>query len=113
MEIYHNPRCSKSRESLNYLEKNGHIPNIHLYLNDGLSKKEIMNILKKSGLKISEIIRKEEAIFKENFKGKDLTQKEWIEALIKYPKLLQRPIIILDDKAVIGRPLQNVIDLVS
>lgn len=111
IKIWHNPRCSKSRESLNLLKENGKEVEIREYLKNTPSKEEITAIL--ALLKISPLalIRKGEAIYKENFKGKDLSDDEYIQAMVDYPKLIERPIVIKDDKAVIGRPPTLVLDL--
>lgn len=112
MQIYHNPRCRKSRETLAILEEKGIQPDIILYLQDNPGKSELAGVLQKLGMKASEIVRKSEQIYKDNFKGKDLSEDEWLEALVQYPKLIERPIVIKGDKAVLGRPPQNVLDLI-
>ena len=78
------------------------------YLKTVPTKEELAEIVKKLGLKPIELIRKGEADYKENFKGKTLTDEEWIEAMVQYPKLIERPIVIKDNKAVLGRPPENV-----
>ncbi len=112
MKIYHNPRCRKSRETLSILEENGIKPDIILYLNDTPSKQELKDVLDKLGMKASEIIRKGEQIYKDNFKGKELSEDEWLNAMVEYPKLIERPIVVKGDKAVLGRPPQNVLELI-
>lgn len=113
MEIYHNPRCSKSREALGLLEKNGVQPTITKYLEDVPTAEEIENLLQKLGLKAEEIVRKGEKDYKDHFKGKNINDKEWIAAFQKYPKLIERPIFIVGDKAVIGRPPEKVLTLIK
>ncbi len=108
MKILHNNRCSKSRCALGILEEKGAEFQIINYLETPLSAEEIKDVLKKLGLPASAIIRKGEAAFKENFKSKELTEEEWVQAIVCYPKLMERPIIINGDKAVIGRPPENV-----
>lgn len=112
MQIYHNPRCSKSRQTLALLEENGIKPDIILYLNDTPSKEELTEVLKKLGKSATEILRKGEKIYKENFKGKEYSEEEWIDIMVENPKLIERPIVIKDDKAVLGRPPENVLDLI-
>ena len=112
MEIYHNPRCSKSRQALTLLEENGINPVIKLYLQDLPSKAELKEVLSKLGLKAEELIRKNENDFKENFKGKNLTEDEWMDAMLAYPKLIERPIFIKGDKAIVGRPHEKVLELI-
>lgn len=112
MTIYHNPRCSKSRQTLKLLEENGVDPDVVLYLNDIPSKTELKEILKKLNISAEELVRKGEKDYKENFKGKNLSEEEWIEALIKFPKLIERPIVVKGDKALIGRPPESVLAFV-
>ena len=113
MKIYHNPRCSKSRDSYNLLESKGLDFETVEYLKTPLSKEDLKEVLKKLNMKAEDIIRKGEPDFKENFKGKKLTEAQWISAMVKYPKLIERPIVVKEDKAVIGRPLENVENLLS
>ncbi len=101
----------KSRETLALLEENGIEPEIVLYLTNRLTSKELKSLLKKLGLKAEQIVRKTEAIYKENYKGKQLTETEWIAAMVEHPKLMQRPIVVKGNKAVLGRPPENVLDL--
>lgn len=111
MKIYHNPRCSKSRQILKLLEENGKSPEVIEYLKDIPSKNELKSILKKLGIKAEQLLRKNESDFKENYKGKNLGEDQWIEAMIKHPKLIERPIVIDGEKAVIGRPPEKVLEL--
>ena len=109
--LIHNPRCRKSREAKNLLEAKGIQFDIREYLRDELSKEELSKILTQLDRKPSEILRKGEAVFKEKFKGKDLADDEWIAAMVENPKLIERPIFIHGDKAVVGRPPENVLSL--
>lgn len=111
MKIYHNPRCSKSRQTLQIIEESGAEVQIIEYLKDIPSKAELKSVIKLLGLKPEEILRKGEADFKDNFKGKTLSDDQWIDAMIKYPKLIERPIVVKEKRAVIGRPPENVKDL--
>lgn|SRR5690554_4999950 len=113
MKIYHNSRCSKSRCALGYLEDEGVAFEVVNYLEETPSKEELRDILKKLGIKAEELIRKGEQDFKDNFKGKSLSEEEWIEAMVNYPKLIERPIIVDGDKAVIGRPPEEVFKLIK
>lgn len=106
--IYHNPRCRKSRAGLQYLQDKGIEPEIVEYLKNPLSKKEIKEILKKLGKSPVEMIRTQEEVYRNIYKGKNLSDGEWIEALAEYPKLLQRPIVVEGDKAVLGDPAENI-----
>jgi len=112
MKIYHNPRCRKSRETLELLQDKGVDPEIILYLQTPPNKQELKEILSKLGISPDRLIRKGEPIFKEKFKGKDLTDAQWIDAMINYPKLIERPIVINGNKAVIGRPPVNILQLI-
>ena len=110
--IYHNPRCSKSRKALEIIKSKNIEPTIILYLTNKLSKTEVENLLSKLGLSIREILRTEEDEYKNNnLKKENLTDDKLIDFLIKFPKLLQRPIVVNNNKAVIGRPSENILSL--
>jgi len=109
IKIYHNSRCSKSRCALDLLNERNEEFEIVEYLKDNLSFSEIEEIVNMLGVSPVEIIRKGEADFKENFKGKELSDKEWIQAMVDFPKLIERPIVVKDGKAAIGRPIEKVI----
>lgn len=111
MKIYHNPRCSKSRQALDILRENNVESEIIEYLKDIPSKKELSTLIELLGIQPEELIRKGESDYKDNFKGKSLSNQEWIQAMIDYPKLIERPIIVKGNKAVIGRPPENVLAL--
>lgn len=113
MKIYHNPRCSKSRQTLAIIEEHNQAHEVIKYLEVPPSKDELKSILGKLGLNAFDIVRKGEAIYKEKFKGKELTEEEWIEAMVTYPKLIERPIVVDGDKAILGRPPQNVLSLLT
>ena len=108
MKIYHNSRCRKSREGVQYLTDKGVEFEIIEYLKDNLSKETIQILLNKLNITALELIRKNEKIWKENFKDKNLSEKELIEVLHKEPKLIERPIIESKNLAVIGRPTENI-----
>ncbi len=108
MKIYHNPRCMKSRETLQIVEKKAKNLEVIEYLKTPPTEKEIEALLKKLGMKAEEIVRKKEKIFLEKYKGKSLTEKQWIKALAENPILIERPIFVNGNKAVIGRPPENV-----
>lgn len=113
LTIYHNPRCSKSRETLHLINDSKSEVEIVEYLVKIPTEKELRILLDKLGMQASEIVRKSEAIFKEEYKGKTLTNDEWIKAMVKYPKLIERPIVVKGDKAVLGRPPENVLQLID
>lgn len=110
--IYHNPRCSKSRQGLAILEESGKPYEIVKYLDDNLSAKALTEIISLLGIKPIELVRKNEAIWKSDFKGKDLTYAEVIDAMVSNPKLIERPIVINGNKAVIGRPPSLILDII-
>ena len=108
MKIYHNPRCSKSRQTLQIIKDAGVEPEVIEYLTDVPSEGELKEIIGMLGIKPYDLLRRGEADFKENFKGKDLSDDEWIAAMVKYPKLIERPIVVKQKKAGLGRPPENV-----
>ena len=110
--IYHNPRCSKSRQTLALIEEKEVTPEIVLYLDQPLDEAKIADLLKKLGMSARDIIRKGEDAYKENnLSDKSLSDEALIEAIATYPKLLERPIVVKGDKAIIGRPPENVLSL--
>lgn len=111
VEVYHNPRCSKSREALNYLKEEGHEIEIIEYLKELPSRDELELLLAKLNLRPHDLIRRGEIVYKEHFKGKDFNDDEWLDILIEHPKLIERPIVIRGNKAVIGRPFGRVVEL--
>ncbi|MCY1635118.1 arsenate reductase family protein [Marinifilum sp. D737] len=107
LKIYHNPRCAKSRAGLKYLQEKGLEPEIRLYLKEEFTEAELADVLMRMHKEPQEIIRTQEKIFKSDFKGKNFNREEWIKILIEYPKLIQRPIIVKDCKAVFADPAEN------
>ncbi|HIP36974.1 MAG TPA: arsenate reductase (glutaredoxin) [Crocinitomix sp.] len=111
MKIYHNPRCSKSRNTLNIITEKGKNVTVVQYLKTPPSNEELRELLKKLNLPAKDIVRKGEQEYKEYYKGKELSEEEWIDAMVKYPKLIERPIVVNGDKAVIGRPPEKVLEI--
>tara|TARA_R110002096_G_scaffold432240_1_gene648757 strand:+ start:181341 stop:181688 length:348 start_codon:yes stop_codon:yes gene_type:complete len=110
--IYHNPRCSKSRQTLALLEERGVRPLIREYLNDAPSTQELDDILTMLAMEPRDLMRKKEAEYKENKLGdSSLSRDELLEAMTKYPKLIERPIVIKDGRAAIGRPPEDVLKI--
>ncbi len=110
--IYHNPRCSKSRQTLEIIEDKGIKPSIKLYLETPPSTEELKTILEQLSLKPRELMRIKEEEYKANqLDNESLTDDELIEAMIKFPKLIERPIVTTNGKTVIGRPPENVLDI--
>ena len=108
MKIYHNPRCSKSRQTLEIINDAGVDVEVIEYLNQAPTEKELTAVLEKLGMNAEDILRKGEDIYKQNYKGKTFSNEEWIKIMIENPKLIERPIVIKGDKAVLGRPPENV-----
>ena len=112
--IYHNPKCSKSRQTLDIILKKNVKPKIVLYLDEAFSLNELKNVISKLNIKPRDLLRKGENEYKENnLKNLDLKDDDLIKIMIKYPKLIERPIVIAGNKAIIGRPPEKVLDLIS
>ncbi len=112
IKIYHNNRCRKSRCGLEILENSGKEFEVVKYLEDIPSEEDLKNIISMLGISPIELVRKNEAIWKENYKGKSLSDKDIIKAMAENPKLIERPIVINGNKAVIGRPPEKIIDII-
>ena len=108
IKIYHNTRCKKSREGLEILEESGQKFKIVEYLKTTLSFNELKSIINLLDITPIELIRKNEAIWKDHYKGKILDDDEIIYLMIEYPKLIERPIVINKQKAIIGRPPEDI-----
>lgn len=111
MKIYHNPRCSKSRQTLQLINEADKNVEIVEYLNTPPTAEELKYVIDLLGITPEQLLRKGEAIFKEKYKGKSYTDKQWIDIMIEHPKLIERPIVVDGDKAVLGRPPENVLSL--
>ncbi len=113
--VWHNPRCKKSREGLAFAEKiakeKGLEIEIRKYLDNPPSTEELKEVIKLLGIKPIELVRTKEKIWKELFKGKQMSDEEIIKAMAEYPKLIERPIVIYKNKAVIARPAERVLEL--
>lgn len=113
IQIWHNPRCSKSRETLALLEENGVSADVFLYLEQSPSESDIKAILSKLQITARELLRSSEDAYKsQNLKDKSLPEQALIEAMAAHPKLIQRPIVINGNKARLGRPPENVLDII-
>lgn len=108
IKIYHNPRCTKSRQGVALLEEKKIDFEIIKYLNDLPTEEELIEIISFLDIKPIQLIRKNEKIWKEQYKDKELSDTEIIKAMLQNPKLIERPIIINGNKAVIGRPTENI-----
>jgi arsenate reductase len=110
--IYHNPRCSKSRQTLQLLQEKGVEPEVVLYLETPPSRETLADLLQKLGIGVRDLLRSGEDTYKEQgLKDKNLSDEQLIDAMVQHPKLIQRPIVVKGDKAVLGRPPENVLEL--
>jgi arsenate reductase len=109
--IYHNPRCKKSRAGLEFLKSKTDDFTIVEYLKSPLTEDELTRLLMKLNKKPQEMIRTQEAVYKQNFKGKNFTDEEWVKIMIENPKLIKRPIVVKENKAVWGDPAENINEL--
>ncbi len=112
IKIYHNPRCSKSRQGVEILENSKKEFEIIKYLDAVPTEEELTEIIKLLGITPIQLVRKTEKIWKEEFKGKELSDTDIIKAMINNPKLIERPIVINNNKAVIGRPSENILTII-
>lgn len=111
MEIYHNPRCRKSRQTLEIIQDSGVDFTIRKYLENPPTRDELREVLAILDISPQALIRKNEALYKDEYKNRDLTEEEWLDVLVEHPRLIQRPIVIDGNRAVIGRPPENVREL--
>ncbi len=113
IKIYHNPRCSKSRQTLQLLQDKGIEPEVILYLENPPSKSALKKLLKSLDMKARDLMRKKEAEYKDNnLADEALKEDDLIAAMIEHPKLIERPIVVNGDKAALGRPPENVLEIV-
>ncbi|MCA9115959.1 MAG: arsenate reductase (glutaredoxin) [Planctomycetaceae bacterium] len=111
MQIYHNPRCSKSRQTLELIREAGVEPEVIEYLKTPPSQAELDRILKRLILEPADVMRKKEPEYREFVAGQKLNRKQAIRLLVEHPRLLERPIVVEGDRAVIGRPPENAREL--
>ncbi|MEJ2418097.1 MAG: arsenate reductase (glutaredoxin) [Exilibacterium sp.] len=111
--IYHNPRCSKSRQTLEILKEHNIEPDVVLYLQTPPDAKKLRALLKKLGLEARDLLRKSESAYKENnLQDQTLNNEQLIQAMVEHPILIERPIVEKGNKAVLGRPPENVLSLI-
>ena len=113
IKIYHNNRCSKSRSGLEILENSGKDFEVIKYLENIPTKEELKALIKLLGIEPIDLVRKNEAIWKSNYKNKDISNDSIINAMLEHPKLIERPIVVSGNNAVIGRPPERILDLIS
>ena len=111
IKIYHNNRCRKSREGLQTVQASEQPYEVIDYISNPLDAKELKEIITVLGISPIDLVRKNEAIWKSDYKGKELSDQELSEAMAKHPKLIERPIVIHNHKGVIGRPNERILDI--
>lgn len=102
--IYHNPKCRKSRAGLEFLKSKGLTPEVIEYIREGISPEEVRELVKMLGIKPFEMVRVQEEYFKENLKGKNISDEEWLKILSENPRLIRRPVVVKDGRAVLADP---------
>ncbi|MFW6309759.1 MAG: polyphosphate kinase 1, partial [Prolixibacteraceae bacterium] len=107
MDVYHNPRCAKSRAGLKYLEEKGYEVDVRKYMTEGISEEELRDVIGKTGSKPYDFVRTQEKLYKENYKDKEISDDEWYKILAENPRLLKRPIVVNAGKAVLADPPEN------
>jgi arsenate reductase len=108
LTIYHNPKCRKSREGLLYLQEKGLEYTVVEYLRNPLTREQLKDLLMKLNMRPEQIVRTQEDEYKEKLKGKSFNDEEWITILIENPKLIQRPIVVKNHKAVLAQPADEI-----
>lgn len=108
IKIYHNPRCSKSRQGVKYLEEKGLEFEVIQYLKDELNEVELKELIQKLNIQPIELVRTKETIWKENYKDLELSADQIIQAMVENPRLIERPIVLNKEKAVVARPTENI-----
>lgn len=111
LRVYHNPRCSKSHSACALIAEKGLAAEVVEYLQTPPAREELRALLKKLGMKPAELVRQGEAVFKAHYAGRTLTDEEWLDAMVAHPILIERPIVVYGDKAVVARPPEKVLAL--
>lgn len=109
--IYHNGECSKSKSALGILQESNIPHNTRWYLAEPLTKDELTELLIKLRMQPSELVRRNEPLYKENYEGKEISEQEWLDILVKHPILIERPIVEKGNKAVVARPAERMKEL--
>ena len=112
LTVWHKSNCSKSCEVMSALKKEGVKPDVFEYLVTPPTEEELKAVLKKLGIPEEALVRKKEKIYKEKFEGKKMTDEKWIKAMVKHPVLIERPILIKGNKAIIGRPTEKIFEFI-
>ncbi len=108
IQIYHNPRCSKSRAGLQFLDDNNAEYEVINYIKDGISEQTILYLANKMNVNVIDLVRQNEEVYKTEIKGNQLTDSKLLKKIADNPRLLQRPIVVNNDKAVMGRPTEKI-----
>lgn len=111
--IYHNASCSKSREALELLEEKGITPKVVHFLKDPLTERQLEMLIMKLGVKAEDLVRKKEPLFKKKYARYRFNEHEWVKVMHENPELIERPIVVKGHKAVIGRPIENITELIG
>ncbi|HQS57475.1 MAG TPA: arsenate reductase (glutaredoxin) [Gallionellaceae bacterium] len=111
IRIYYNPCCSKCRETVALASERGYTTELIEYLVTPPGKEELRSLLSKLGMKPLELIRKGEEVFKQNYAGRTLSDEEWLDAMLAHPVLIERPIVVRGNRAVVARPPEKVLAL--
>jgi arsenate reductase len=106
--IYHNPRCTKSRATLALLEGHGIEPRVVEYLRTPPTRAELETLIAQLGIEPEGLVRKGEEVFRTEYAGKTLSREQWLDALVRHPILMERPIVVVGERAALGRPPENV-----
>jgi arsenate reductase len=109
--MWHNPRCSKSRETLELLQDRGIEPTVRLYLADPPDQQELRDVIGQLGVRVIGLVRTKEAVFRDSGLDRDATDDELLDAMAKHPKLIERPVVIAGGRAALGRPPERVLDI--
>lgn len=104
--VYHNPRCSKSRQCLSYLDDKNIDYDIRLYMKEALTLEELEQVIAALGIDPIDLVRTGEKVWKESYKGLDMSRDDIMKAMLDHPRLIQRPIVVKGDRAVIARPME-------
>jgi arsenate reductase (glutaredoxin) len=113
LTIYHNPKCSKSRETLALIQERGITPRVVEYLKAPPTAAELTAIVRMLGIRPAALVRKGEEVYKAKYAGKTLSDDQWIAAMIEDPILIERPIVVAGNLAAIGRPPESVLPLLD
>ncbi|HZP88508.1 MAG TPA: arsenate reductase (glutaredoxin) [Burkholderiales bacterium] len=111
--IYHNPRCGKSRAALALLQERGITPQIVEYLKTPLDRESLTWLVRQLAIRPEALVRKGEDLYKQRYAGKTLSDAQWIEAMVEHPILMERPVVVRGDRAVVGRPPEKVLELLG